>query len=182
MQIRGNQGNSRRVKDGTIPHQREKGRPLGGTGTTEPLDRESQNRQPPFALYSGYFYCIMLHINSAKATPSQQDIQLLTPFIKEGLNIHQLEEVKAIFDSFDLTKTGLVQPKGIYPYLLRHQEGHRGTGIRSSSQPPLPAHLRHQPRGHWPHRFLEVCDLPDHQRDWQGGEVRDSRDVPAVRR
>ena len=54
----------------------------------------------------------MLHIKSAKATPSQQDIQLLTPFVKEGLNIHQLEEVKAIFDSFDLTKTGLVQPKG----------------------------------------------------------------------
>lgn len=44
---------------------------------------------------------------------AEEIVSPLQKYVRPGVNLHRLEEIKVLFDLFDKEKTGLVNPKGI---------------------------------------------------------------------
>jgi hypothetical protein len=43
----------------------------------------------------------------------KEPVSPLMQYVRPGLNLHKVEQIKAIFDIFDTEKTGKINPKGI---------------------------------------------------------------------
>jgi len=54
----------------------------------------------------------MHRFTSKQFTTTEEEREDLRRYVRPGLNIHDLEEIKLIFDAFDTRQTGLVNPKG----------------------------------------------------------------------